>query len=251
MRPVAAARPDRRGAPQHGPRRRVGPAVRDRPALSRATPSTRRLRFILAGEKRPRGWQSRQGAGVRRVRCQGRSAGAARSRRRAGRQPAGFPRRRSDLASGPVGHARAWPEDHRRRFGELHPGLTRPRRAGRQRSPRKSTSTPFRRRARRSRAAAFAPPALQAITRDFAFIVPAELSADVWSARSAAPTRPRSPTFACSTASKPRTGCRSPSKSRSSRREELHRRGDRRDFAAHRRRGGEARRAPPDLVRAR
>ena len=46
-------------------------------------------------------------------------------------------------------------------------------------SRRKSISTPSRNRARSSeRAPAFAPPALQAITRDFAFVVPAELAAD-------------------------------------------------------------------------
>ena len=55
------------------------------------------------------------------------------------------------------------------------------------RSRRKSISTRFPQpRSSRPSPAAFAPPALQAITRDFAFIVPAELAADALSGRSAA-----------------------------------------------------------------
>ena len=66
------------------------------------------------------------------------------------------------------------------RFGELHPSLHKePRCARRAPSRPKSISTRSRRRARAGRArAAYAPPALQPVTRDFAFIVPAGLAAD-------------------------------------------------------------------------
>ena len=96
-----------------------------------------------------------QGAGVRRLRRQGRSAGAARGRGRADRQSAGVPRRRPDLAPGPLGEARPRPQDDPRRasasFTRASPRASMRRPA---RSPPKSTSM---RSPRRARAAAPAP----------------------------------------------------------------------------------------------
>ena len=177
------------------------------------------LGLLLAGERQPRGWQSGKAQTVRCVRRQGRGAGAARRSRRAGRQSAGHSRRRADLASRPLGEARARPEDHRRRFGELHPSLARsldaPAGAVAAEIYLDAIPAP---RVERPRASAYAPPALQAVTRDFAFIVPADLPAgEPRSARSAAPTRRRSPTSACSTGSRRRTASAWRSKSRCSR----------------------------------
>ena len=156
-------------------------AVRDRPALSRrrraadARPRARR---------RPRG-RATGAAGkaqrVRRLRRQGRGAGAARRRRRAGRQSAGAGRRRpaSIIPASRAGSASArrtcWPSSARS-IPRIAQGV-RPRRAGgRGRDlPRRDPAEARRRGHMRS---AYAPPPLQAVTRDFAFLVPAELAAD-------------------------------------------------------------------------
>ena len=130
MRPSLLPGPDRRRAPQPRPRRIVGPAVRDRPPLSRR----RRASDAVAAARRRQGAARLavgQGAGVRRVRRQGRSARLARSGRRAGRQSAGLPRRRADLASGPLGQARPWAQDDRRQLRRASSGPRQePRRAG-------------------------------------------------------------------------------------------------------------------------
>ena len=88
---------------------------------------------------------------------------------------------RPNLAPGPLGDAASRAQDDRRgvrraasrasaRTSVLHPAPSRP----------KSISTRSRQAASGHRVrSSFAPPALQAITRDFAFIVPAELVADV------------------------------------------------------------------------
>ena len=163
------------------------PAVRDRPALSRRRRASDRSRCCSPASAAPRGWQSGQGAGVRRVRRQGRGAGAARRGRRAGRQSAGASRRRADLASGPVGDAGAWTQDDRSpRSASFIRGRSRRSTRRPERSRPSSISTRSRRRASSGRARpAFAPPALQAVTRDFAFLVPADLAADA--------LRPRDP----------------------------------------------------------
>ena len=72
------------------------------------------------------------------------------------------------------------------------------------RSRPKSISTRSRRRASSGRArAAYAPPALQPVTRDFAFIVPADVAADNSAPRDPRrATRRRSPAPGCSTGSR-------------------------------------------------
>ena len=138
------------------------------------------LSLLLAGDKQPRDWQCGQGAGFRRVRRQGRSAGAARSGGRAGRQSAGVPGRRPDLAPGPLGDACGWA---RRRSSPRSASCTRgwsreldaP--AGAVAAEIYLDAIPAPRSSGRARPA-FAPPALQAVTRDFAFIVPGDLPAD-------------------------------------------------------------------------
>ena len=123
MRPVADPRPGRRGAAQRRPRRVQHPPVRDRPALSgrcRAADGRRAARRRQGAARLAVG----QGAGLRRVRRQGRSVGAARSRRRAGRQPAAHHGR------GPIWHpgrsaTLGLGKTVARRFGELHPRVPR------------------------------------------------------------------------------------------------------------------------------
>ena len=143
--------------------------------------------LLLAGERAPRSWQAGK--------AQGFDAFDAKAEALALLAAAGAPVDNlqlimgagDDLASGPVGDAgpgprmssprsasctRAWPRRSMRR-----PARSRP----------KSTSTPFPRRATSERARpAFTPPALQAVTRDFAFVVPADLAG-----RRAGPRGPR------------------------------------------------------------
>ena len=116
-----------------------------------------------------------------------------------------FPDAGPDLASRPLGQARPRPEDDRRQLRRASPAACKePRRArGRCRRRDLSRRDPGAARPAGMRARAYAPPALQAVTRDFAFIVPAELAGRrTCSARSAARTRRRSPTSGCSTASR-------------------------------------------------
>ena len=216
---VAAAGPDRRRAPQPRPRRRVGAAVRDRPPLScrrRASdpdPAARR-------RARPARLADGQGARLRRLRRQGRGAGAARGGRRAGRQSAGCPRCRADLAPGPLGDAAARAQDDPRALRRASPAAG-PRarcagRHGRRRNLSRRDPRAARERARaaglRAAGAAAGAPAISPSS------CPAELAAEaISSAPSAAATRRRSPTRACSTGSRPTTACRWRSKSRCSR----------------------------------
>ena len=99
MRPVAAARADRRRAPQPRPRRRVGAAVRDRPALSRRRRASDARRCCSPASGAPRDWQSGKAQAFDAFDAKAEVAGAARRGGRAGRQPAGVPRCRPDLAS--------------------------------------------------------------------------------------------------------------------------------------------------------
>ena len=136
------------------------------------------LGLLLAGERRARAWQSGKAQPFDRVRCQGRGACAARCGGRSGREPPGLSRCRTDWHPGRSARLGLGPKTIVAAFGELHPSLTRsleapagaiaaeiyfdaipaPRSSGHARSP-------------------YTPPALQAVTRDFAFIVPAELAA--------------------------------------------------------------------------
>ena len=105
--PVDAARAGRRRPAQHRPRRGQRPAVRNRPALplrgrardGRDHPYRRAQPARLAGG---------QGARIRSVRRQGRSAGAARSGGRSGRQSDIVPGCRTKLASRAVGDIGPW-----------------------------------------------------------------------------------------------------------------------------------------------
>jgi phenylalanyl-tRNA synthetase beta chain len=69
------------------------------------------LSLLLAGERRTREWQSGKGASLRRIRREGGSRRLARGGGSAGRQSAGLRRRRSDMASRPVGYASARSQD--------------------------------------------------------------------------------------------------------------------------------------------
>ncbi len=122
----------------------------------------------------------RQGRRVRRLRRQGRSPRAARSGRRAGGQSHGHGRGGAAVPSRPVGDAAAWA---RRTFWR---GSARciPRRSPRSISKGPSwrprlylDAIPAKKGGGRSPAPAYAPPALQAVTRDFAFLVDAGLPA--------------------------------------------------------------------------
>ena len=103
--------------------------------------------LLLAGEKRPRGWQAGKAQALRRVRCQGRSAGVARSGGRAGRQPAAVSRCRADLAPGRSATLRLGPKTiARRASASFIPGWQQAGRCARPaRSRRKSISTRSRR----------------------------------------------------------------------------------------------------------
>ena len=83
------------------------------------------------------------------------------------------------LASRPVGHAAAGAEDRARRVRHAPPARRSRRSTSTATSPRSScTSTRCRRSARTGfMRPAYTPPALQAVTRDFAFLVPAGLAA--------------------------------------------------------------------------
>ena len=180
MRPSLLPGPDRRGAPQPRPRRVVGPAVRARPPLSRR----RRASDAVAAARRR---QARRAAGSRARRRRSTRSTPRPKCWRCSRRPA---RRSPTCSSSPTPDRPGTRAARRRSASAPRRSLAalrraspapaeEPRRAGRARSRPKSTSTRSRRRASSGRArAAFAPPALQAVTRDFAFIVPADLAAD-------------------------------------------------------------------------
>ena len=136
--------------------------------------------LLLAGDKAPRHWQSGKAQGHRRVRRQGRDAGLARSRGRAGRRTSncswtpGRPGIRGARRGSGLG-----PKTIVAAFGELHPRIAKaldlP--AGTVAAELYLDAIPAPRNSERARVA-FAPPPLQAVTRDFAFVVPADLAAD-------------------------------------------------------------------------
>ena len=167
------------------------------------------LGLILAGERRRARLAIGQGAAVRRLRRQGRGHCAARCRRRAGRQPAGFPRRRPDLASRA---ARRRSGSGRRPSSRPSASFTRacsksldaPAGSGRRRDlPRRDPGTALERPRARRICAAGAPGGHARLRLHRAGRARRRT---ICSARSAAPTRARSPASACSTGSKPPTG---------------------------------------------
>ena len=219
-------------------------------------PSIRRSALLLAGERQPRELAVGQGAGAstrstprpRRWRCSkppARRSPICRSSPMPGRP--GIRAARPGSASGP---RRSSP-----RFGELHPRLAEgARRAGR-RGRRRNLSRRHSGAARRAAAPApaYAPPALQAITprlrlpRPGRRCRPTHLLRAIRGADKAAITDVRLfDRFEAAEGLSP--GVRGDA---AAGREELHRRADRRDLEADRRRRGEARRAPQELVRAR
>ena len=177
--PVAAAGPDRRGAPQHRPRRRRRCDCSRSAAAISPTPSTRRSALLLAGEKQPRDWQAGK--------AQGFDAFDAKAEALALLEAAGVPVANLQLFpdAGPTWHPgrsatlRLGPKTVLAAFGELHPRLARPldAPAGAVAAEIYLDAIPAARDSGRARPA-FAPPALQAVTRDFAFLVPADLAAD-------------------------------------------------------------------------
>ena len=180
MRPVAPARPDcgrsaqlDRGATSvrlfEVGRRYLGDA--EHPTLS----------LLLAGERHG----ARNGGPARRepfdaFDVKAEVARPARRGRRAGREPSGLPRCRArpGIPGGRPGSGSA-PRPSSPASASSTRGCSKSSTRPPARSPRKSISTRSRRRARPIvPASRYAPPALQAITRDFAFIVPDDLPAD-------------------------------------------------------------------------
>jgi phenylalanyl-tRNA synthetase beta chain len=137
------------------------------------------LTFLLAGDKRPRGWQSGKARAF--------DAFDAKTEVLALLEAAGAPVGNLQVFAdaGPTWHPgrsatlRLGPKTIIASFGELHPGLQKsiaaP--AGAVGGEIYLDALPEARSAGRARAA-YAPPALQSITRDFAVVVPAELAAE-------------------------------------------------------------------------
>ena len=130
--------------------------------------------LILAGDQQPRDWQAGKAQDFDAFDAKAEALALARGGGRADRQPAAVPRCRPDLASRAARRPCGW---GRRRCSRRSASFTRAwcRASMRRpvRSRRKSISTRSRRaRDAAARAPAFAPPALQPVTRDFAFLVP-------------------------------------------------------------------------------
>jgi phenylalanyl-tRNA synthetase beta chain len=137
------------------------------------------LTLLLAGEKNPRGWQSGKATGFDAFDAKAEALGIL--------EAVGAPVANLQLFpdAGPTWHpgrsARLGlgPKTVLASFGELHPALVKqldaP--AGSVAAEIYLDAIPAPRNAGRTRAA-FAPPALQAVSRDFAFFVPADLTAD-------------------------------------------------------------------------
>lgn len=137
------------------------------------------LAFILAGERRARGWQTGKAQPFDAFDAKAEvlalldAAGA----------PVGnlqvFPDAGATWHPGRSATVRLGPKTVLAAFGELHPGLCRsidaP--AGAVAAEIYLDATPLNRSAGRARAA-YSPPALQAVTRDFAFIVPSDVPTD-------------------------------------------------------------------------
>ena len=177
--PVTAAGPDRRRSAQPRSRRRVGAAVRARAALPRrcrapdaVAAARRREACRAAGSPARRRASTRSMPRPRRLHCSRPPARRSRTSRSsptlarpgipAARRRLDLGRRRSSPASASFtrGCRRALDAPAGAVAAEIYlDAIPAPRSSGHARS-------------------AFAPPALQAITRDFAFIVPAEVAAD-------------------------------------------------------------------------
>ena len=174
MRPRAAGA-DRRGAPQPRPRQSAFRLFRSGGAI---WPRERRRWRCCWRESRATGKPAR--ARLRRVRCKAECLLCS-TRRGANREP---PAVADAGPTWPPGRSAScgWGPRLACGVGELHPSLVAALDGRPVRSPPSCTRcVPV---ARSSAVApAFAPPALQAITRDFAFFVPAELSATPWSGR--------------------------------------------------------------------
>lgn len=137
------------------------------------------LGFILCGDRRPRGWQS--------GRAQAFDAFDAKAETLALLDAAGAPTDNLQVFpdAGPTWHPgrsatlRLGPKAIVAAFGELHPGLQKSLEAppGAVAGEIYLDAIPIGRRSGHARAA-YAPPDLQAVTRDFAFIVPSNLGAD-------------------------------------------------------------------------
>ena len=175
---VAAPRPGRRGAAQRRSRRNQRPAVRGRPPLSRRRRASdgrpaagRETRARAAGKPARRRASTPSTPRPRRWPC---------SKRRARRSPTSSCRWTRARPGIRAGRRRwAWARTVLAAFGELHPrvakALDAP--AGTVAAEIYLDAIPAPRTSERARPA-FAPPALQAVTRDFAFVVPADLAAD-------------------------------------------------------------------------
>ena len=176
---VADPRPGCRGAAQCRSRRDQHPAVRGRPPLSGRCRDGRRSASCWPATRRTAQLAGRQGRRLRRVRRQGRGAGPARCGRRAGRQSAAQHGRGRNLASRPVGDAWAWARISLPHSASFIRGLPRALElpAGTVAAEIYLDAIPAPRSSERARPA-FTPPALQAVKRDFAFIVPGDLAAD-------------------------------------------------------------------------
>ena len=136
--------------------------------------------LLLAGDKQPRSWQSGKAKTLRRLRREGRGDRASGSGRSAGREPAALsgcrlrPGIRADRQRCVLG-----PKTIVAAFGELHPRLEKlldaPERAVAAEVYLDAIPAP---RSSGHARANYTPPALQPVTRDFAFIVPADVPAD-------------------------------------------------------------------------
>ena len=134
------------------------------------------LTLLMAGDRNPRDWQFGKGANFNAFDAKAEAlalleaAGApvANLQVNPGAGPTWHPGRSATLGLGA--------KTILARFGELHPGLTRGLPAGTVAAEIYLDAIPAARSSGRARAA-FAPPALQAVRRDFAFLVPAEMAA--------------------------------------------------------------------------
>ena len=136
--------------------------------------------LLLAGERTPRSWQSGKAQDFDRVRRQGRGrwrCSMRRARRSANLQL--FMDAGRNLASGPLGDAWAGQEHPRRVRRAASARRQGARRAGRNgRRGNLSRRHPGAAQRPSGPARPITPPALQAVTRDFAFVVPGDLAAD-------------------------------------------------------------------------
>ena len=134
---------------------------------------------LLAGESRPRSWRRGKARAFDPFDAKAEALALLDAAGVAGREPPGAARRRPGLAPRPLGEPWTWPEDHRRAVrrapSRAPEALDGP--EGAVAADIYLDAIPASRDSGRARSA-FAPPALQPVTRDFAFLVPADLAAD-------------------------------------------------------------------------